>query len=90
MNDQTTQKEYRHRKSRTGVVVSDKMDKTIVVQVDQMVMHPVYKKFVRKRLKYQAHDEHQTAKAGDKVLIEECRPISRHKHWRLKQIVEQA
>jgi len=90
MNDQATQKEYRHRKSRTGVVVSDKMDKTIVVQVDQMVMHPVYKKFVRKRLKYQAHDEHQTAKAGDKVLIEECRPISRHKHWRLKQIVEQA
>jgi len=90
MNDQATQKEYRHRKSRTGVVVSDKMDKTIVVQVDQMVMHPVYKKFVRQRLKYQAHDEHQTAKAGDKVLIEECRPISRHKHWRLKQIVEQA
>jgi len=90
MNDQTTQKEYRHRKSRTGVVVSDKMDKTIVVQVDQMVMHPVYKKFVRKRLKYQAHDEHQTAKAGDKVLIEECRPISRHKHWRLKQVIEQA
>ena len=90
MNDQTTQKEYRHRKSRTGVVVSNKMDKTIVVQVDQMVMHPVYKKFVRKRLKYQAHDEHKTAKAGDKVLIEECRPISRHKHWRLKQIVEQA
>jgi small subunit ribosomal protein S17 len=90
MNDQATQKEYRHRKSRTGVVVSDKMDKTIVVQVDQMVMHPVYKKFVRKRLKYQAHDEHQTAKAGDKVLIEECRPISRHKHWRLKQVIEQA
>jgi small subunit ribosomal protein S17 len=90
MSDQTTQKEYRHRKSRTGVVISDKMDKTIVVQIDQMVMHPVYKKFVRKRLKYQAHDEHQTAKLGDKVLIEECRPLSRHKRWRLTQVIEQA
>jgi small subunit ribosomal protein S17 len=66
------------------------MDKTIVVQIDLKVMHPVYKKYVRKRMKYKAHDERNEAAMGDKVLIEECRPLSRQKRWRLKNIVERA
>jgi len=84
------EKKIRQRKSRTGVVVSDRMDKTIVVQIDLKVMHPVYKKYVRKRMKYKAHDERNEAAKGDKVLIEECRPLSRQKRWRLKNIVERA
>jgi small subunit ribosomal protein S17 len=84
------EKKVRQRKSRTGVVVSDRMDKTIVVQIDLKVMHPVYKKYVRKRMKYKAHDERNEAGLGDTVLIEECRPISRQKCWRLKNIVERA
>lgn len=79
-----------HRKTRQGVVVSDKMDKTIVVQIDRMVMHPVYKKFVRRRVKYKAHDERNEARVGDTVLIEECRPLSRHKRWRMKSITNRA
>lgn len=75
-----------HRKTRQGTVVSDKMDKTIVVQIDKVVMHPVYKKFVRQRVKYKVHDERNEARAGDTVLIEECRPMSRHKRWRMKAI----
>ena len=80
----------RQRKSRTGVVVSDRMEKTIVVQIDTRVMHPVYKKYVRKRVKYKAHDETNNAKMGDTVLIEECRPLTREKRWRLKDIIERA
>lgn len=75
-----------HRKSRSGVVVSDKMDKTLVVQIDRMVLHPMYRKYVRQRVKYKVHDERNEARVGDTVLIEECRPISRHKRWRLKSI----
>jgi len=78
------------RKTRQGKVVSDRMDKTIVVQIDERVMHPVYKKYVRKRVKYKAHDEQNTAKIGDTVMIEECRPLSSQKRWRLKDIVERA
>jgi small subunit ribosomal protein S17 len=78
----------RQRKRRQGIVVSDKMDKTIIVQIDEKVMHPIYKKYVRKRVKYKAHDETNSARQGDTVLIEECRPLSREKRWRLKTIVE--
>jgi len=67
-------------------VVSDKMDKTIVVQIDKLIMHPFYKKFVRQRVKYKVHDERNEARSGDTVLIEECRPMSRHKRWRMKAI----
>ena len=80
----------RQRKSRQGVVVSNRMDKTIVVQIDDKVMHPVYKKYVRKRVKYKVHDETNDARTGDTVLIEECRPLSREKRWRLKNIIERA
>jgi small subunit ribosomal protein S17 len=71
-----------------GVVVSDKMDKTIVVKVERRVMHPVYKKFVRQSKKYAAHDEANKFKIGDTVRIEECRPLSRSKRWQV--IVETA
>ncbi len=64
-----------------GVVVSDALDKTIVVRVDRRVMHPVYKKFIRRSKKYSAHDETNSKKVGDLVRIEECRPISKNKTW---------
>ena len=85
-----TKAERGHRKSRQGLVVSDKMDKTIVVQIERMVMHPVYKKYVRQRVKYKVHDEQNDANMGDTVLIEECRPLSRDKRWRLKSIAHRA
>lgn len=66
-----------------GVVVSDKAEKTITVLVERRLMHPIYKKFVKKSKKYLAHDEHKTAKAGDVVDIVECRPISKRKSWML-------
>jgi len=64
-----------------GVVVSDKQDKTVVVSVERQVMHPVYKKFVKKSKKFAAHDENNQCKIGDRVSIEECRPISKNKSW---------
>jgi small subunit ribosomal protein S17 len=64
-----------------GVVVSDKGDKTVVVSVERQVMHPVYKKFVKKSKKFAAHDENNQCKVGDRVSIEECRPISKNKSW---------
>ena len=65
----------------TGRVTSDKMDKTVTVLVDRRVMHPLYKKFIRRSKNYAAHDEHNTCKVGDTVRIEECRPISKRKTW---------
>jgi small subunit ribosomal protein S17 len=79
-----------HRKTRQGIVVSDKMDKTIVVQIDSMVMHPIYKKYIRRRVKYKVHDERNEARSGDTVLIEECRPMSRQKRWRMKAITHRS
>ena len=64
-----------------GVVVSDKQDKTVVVSVERQVMYPVYKKFVKKSKKFAAHDENNQCKVGDRVSIEECRPISKNKSW---------
>ena len=66
-----------------GVVVSDKQDKTIVVRVERRLMHPIYKKFIRRSKKYAAHDENNTCKIGDVVRIRECRPISKNKSWEL-------
>jgi small subunit ribosomal protein S17 len=67
----------------SGVVVSDKANKTITVLVERRVMHPVYKKFVKRAKKYHAHDEDNRCKVGDKVRIVECRPISKSKSWRV-------
>jgi small subunit ribosomal protein S17 len=73
-----------------GVVVSDKMDKTIVVQVERRVMHPIYKKFVRRTKKYAAHDEANAHKVGETVRIRECRPISKRKRWEVMTDSESA
>ncbi len=78
------------RKSRVGIVVSDKMDKTIVVQIIRKSKHPLYGKTVKITKKYKAHDEQNEAKIGDKVMIAETRPLSKDKKWRLVQIVEAA
>ncbi len=78
------------RQERRGVVVSDAMDKTIVVRVDTIKAHPKYKKVVRRSAKFHAHDEQNSAKVGDVVRIVETRPISKQKHWRLAEIVEAA
>lgn len=78
------------RKERVGIVVSDKMDKTIVVAVSERVKHPLYKKIVNRTKKFKAHDENNTCGIGDKVLIQETRPLSKDKCWRLVEIVEKA
>jgi small subunit ribosomal protein S17 len=78
------------RQERRGVVVSDKGDKTIVVKVDVIKSHPKYKKVVRRSVKFQAHDEQNTAGVGDTVRIVESRPLSKTKHWRLVEVVEKA
>jgi len=78
------------RKEFVGTVVSDKMDKTVVVMVETLVRHPLYEKYVRRRKKYMAHDENNECRVGDKVLIEETRPLSRRKRWRVRQILERA
>lgn len=72
----------------TGVVVSDKMDKTVVVLVNRMVKHPVYKKYIKRRAKFMAHDEQNSARMGDTVEIIESRPLSKFKRWRITRIVE--
>lgn len=78
------------RKTLIGVVISDKMDKTVVVMVNRLVLHPVYKKYIRKRKKVKAHDEKNECRIGDKVLLVESRPLSREKRWRVKEILEKA
>jgi small subunit ribosomal protein S17 len=83
-------KERGLRKTQTGIVISDKMDKTVVVQVDRLVKHPVYRKYVRRRAKFKAHDENNTCQKGDRVVIRETRPLSKTKRWRVSQIVEKA
>ena len=77
-----------HRKQRVGVVISDKMDKTITVRVDRIGHHPVYKKLMRSATKFKAHDEKKEAKLGDTVRIEETRPISKTKRWRLVEVIK--
>lgn len=78
------------RKHRVGTVVSDLMDKTIVVEVERRAPHPLYKKVVKSRNRYAAHDEKEEAKTGDTVRIVETRPLSRTKRWRLLEIIEKA
>lgn len=73
-----------------GTVVSDKMDKSVVVQVERLEKHPLYHKFVRRRTKLLAHDETNSCKMGDKVVIIESRPLSRRKQWRVKEVVERS
>jgi small subunit ribosomal protein S17 len=79
-----------HRKVREGLVVSDKMDKTVVVAVEDRVKHPLYGKVIRRTSKLKAHDEANTAGVGDRVLLMETRPLSATKRWRVVQVIEKA
>ena len=78
------------RKTRTGKVVSDKMDKTIVVAIEDSVQHPLYKKVIKRTYKLKAHDENNECRIGDKVKVMETRPLSKDKRWRLVEIIEKA
>ena len=78
------------RKTRVGIVTSDKMDKTVVVTIKNRVRHPLYNKIVNDTVKYKAHDENYECGVGDKVLIMECRPYSKDKRWRVVEIIEKA
>ena len=78
------------RKNRVGIVVSDKMDKTIVVAIEQRVKHPLYKKIVKRTKKFKVHDENTVAGVGDKVLIAETRHLSKDKGWRLVEVIKKA
>lgn len=78
------------RKTRVGIVTSDKMDKTVVVTIKDRVKHPLYNKIVDKSVKYKAHDENNECGVGDKVQIMECRPMSKDKNWRVIEIIEKA
>lgn len=78
------------RKVREGVVISDKMDKTVVVQVSDLVEHPLYKRIIKRSSKFKAHDEKNECRTGDKVRIMETRPLSKEKCWRVVEITEKA
>ena len=78
------------RKSRIGLVVSDKMDKTVVVAIEDSVKHPMYKKVTKRTVKFKAHDENNECRVGDRVEIMETRPLSKDKRWRLVEIIEKA
>lgn len=76
------------RKTKVGTVVSDRMDKTVVVRVERLVPHPVYKKYVKRRTTYKAHDEKNEYRIGDRVEIVETRPMSKEKRWRVGRLIE--
>ena len=78
------------RKTLVGVVAGDKMDKTVIVMVHRLVLHPVYKKYIKKNKKVKAHDEKNECHIGDRVLLIETRPLSKEKRWRVKEILERA
>ena len=87
--DSTGDKKVHKRAERVGIVASDKMTKTVTVRVDRLVKHPVYRKYIKKRKKFMAHDE-MGAKIGDKVRIVETRPLSARKRWRVVEIIQKA
>jgi len=92
MQEQTVKIETKKtgKKEFIGIVKSDKMEKTIVVSIETLTLHPLYKKYVKKLKKVKAHDEKNDAKIGDRVRVIECRPISREKCWKLVEIIERA
>jgi len=89
-NSEKSEVKKPRKKILTGVVVSNKMQKTIVVRVDRILIHPKYKIKYKKSKKFMAHDEHNVCQIGDKVRIIECRPLSKRKRWRLLEIIERA
>ncbi|MCK5896126.1 MAG: 30S ribosomal protein S17 [Cocleimonas sp.] len=86
-SDQSVSTEEKTQRTQTGVVTSDKMDKTIVVKSERKVRHPLYGKYIRRSTKYHVHDEKNECKIGDTVTIKECRPLSKTKSWVLVQVV---
>ena len=90
MSEEQTTLERGARKTRTGMVVSDKMDKTVLVRIDRQMRHPLYGKIVRRSSKFAAHDENNDAHVGDTVRVMETRPMSKTKRWRVVVIVERA
>ena len=86
----TTEERERRRQQKVGVVVSNKMQKTVVVEVERLVMHPLYHKYLRRRSRFMAHDEKNECKVGDRVEIKETRPLSKMKRWRVTSVVERA
>jgi len=86
----TATSKERNRRSVVGTVVSDKMDKTVVVQVERLVKHKLYHKYIRRHKKLAAHDETNVCRIGDKVLITESRPLSKSKKWRVGKVIEKA
>ena len=84
-NEKTTRKT-----TKVGLVTSSSADKSVVVKVENLVMHPLYQKFVRSTSKFMAHDEENTCNEGDRVLIEECRPLSKRKRWLVRKVIERA
>ena len=80
-------RERGHRKVQVGIVVSDKMDKTVVVKVDRIIKHPVYNKYIKRSAKYKAHDERNACKTGDRVQITASRPLSKDKCWTVSQMI---
>ena len=83
-----SEERLRRKKTLTGVVIGDKMDKTVVVSVARQFQHPKYKKYIRTQKKYKAHDEANACSVGDMVMIIESRPLSKDKHWRVSKILE--
>jgi small subunit ribosomal protein S17 len=90
MTDAQKSQPAKNQRSLTGTVVSDKMDKTVTVLVERQVMHPTIGKVVTRTQKYHVHNDNNDAKMGDRVLIEECKPISKTKAWRVARLVERA
>jgi small subunit ribosomal protein S17 len=80
----------RIKKTLVGVVISNKMDKSVVVQTERLVSHKLYGKFIRRNVKYMADDPENTCNPGDRIMIEECRPLSKNKRWRVREIIERA
>ena len=78
------------KRTKVGLVVSDKMDKTVTVQLERQVKHPLYGKYIKRSTKVHAHDESNDSRQGDKVMIAECRPISKNKSWRVVEVLERA
>ncbi len=90
MNTETVTEKTAAKRVREAVVVKNKMQKTVVVELTRRVPHGKYSKFVKRRIRYKAHDEESTCKVGDVVLLEETRPMSKEKRWRVKEIVKRA
>ena len=90
MEDRKTAAKTRKRSTKIGTVVSDKMDKTVVVRVERRLFHPVYKKVIKSSSRFKAHDETNQCSVGDRVLMVETRPLSKDKHWAVKAVLEKA